>query len=89
MTARARRHSRQVKGSCGGRGLDGLSRGQEAAMTRPTVPSDNDPPDEEPSPEDPSRFPSRPQLSALDEAPDGQTPSDTTDSSESSLPPGA
>jgi hypothetical protein len=29
------------------------------------------------------------ELGALDEAPDGQTPSDTTGSDESSLPPGA
>ena len=48
-----------------------------------------DPGDEQPSPEDPNRFPEEPGVGALDEAPDGQTPSDTTEGQESSLPPGA
>jgi hypothetical protein len=47
------------------------------------------PDDEQPSPEDPSRFPARPELAPLDEAPDGATPGDTTDSSDDSLPPGS
>lgn len=45
--------------------------------------------DDDPHPEDPTRFPSEPGIEPLDEAPDGQTPSDTTDSDTSSLPPGA
>jgi hypothetical protein len=43
---------------------------------------------EEPSPEDPSRF-REGEISPLDEAPDGLTPSDPNDASEDSLPPGA
>jgi hypothetical protein len=46
------------------------------------------PRDEAPSPEDPTRFPDRPELAPLDEAPEGQTPSDPTEGPESSLPPG-
>jgi hypothetical protein len=44
-----------------------------------------------PSPEDPTRpgSPDEEELGALDEAPDGETPSDTTGSDDSSLPPGA
>jgi hypothetical protein len=44
---------------------------------------------DEPSPEDPNKFPAEPELAPLDEAPDGQTPSDPTDSDDDSLPPGA
>lgn len=46
-------------------------------------------PEQEPSIEDPSRFPDSPEVQPLDEAPDGTTPSDTTDSDADSLPPGA
>jgi hypothetical protein len=49
-----------------------------------------DPPDRpDPSPEDPSRFPARPGVAPLDEAPDGHTPTEPTDSDDGSLPPGA
>jgi hypothetical protein len=44
---------------------------------------------DDPHPEDPNRFSDDPELAPLDEAPDGATPSDPTDSDESSLPPGA
>jgi hypothetical protein len=47
-------------------------------------------PDADPqSPEDPNRFPREPGVAPLDEAPDGQTPSDPTESEDDSLPPGA
>jgi hypothetical protein len=46
-------------------------------------------PQREPHPEDPNRFPDEPGVAPLDETPDGATPSDPTDSDESSLPPGA
>ncbi|MDP1820479.1 MAG: hypothetical protein Q8K58_11410 [Acidimicrobiales bacterium] len=39
--------------------------------------------------EDPNKFPDDPGVAPLDEAPDGQTPADVTDSSPDSLPPGA
>ena len=45
--------------------------------------------DDDPQPEDPTRFPDEPAVEPLDEAPDGATPSDTTESDGSSLPPGA
>lgn len=44
---------------------------------------------DDPHPEDPNRFPAEPGVEPLDEAPEGMTPSDTTDSDASSLPPGA
>jgi hypothetical protein len=43
----------------------------------------------DPSPEDPTRFPAEPAVAPLDEAPDGHTPLEPTDSDEGSLPPGA
>jgi hypothetical protein len=46
-------------------------------------------PRNEPSPEDPTRFPSRPRIAPLDEAPDGRTPSDPDEPTPGSLPPGA
>lgn len=46
-------------------------------------------PRNEPSPEDPTRFPSKPRVAPLDEAPDGMTPSDPDEPSPESLPPGA
>ena len=41
-------------------------------------PADHD----DPSPEDPTRFPAEPGVAALDEAPDGHTPLEPTDSDE-------
>ena len=56
-------------------------------MARPAPGPDPSP---DPSPEDPNRFPERPDdIAALDEAPEGRTPADPTDSDEGSLPPGA
>ena len=45
--------------------------------------------EDERQPEDPTRFPAEPHVEPLDEAPDGATPSDPTESDDSSLPPGA
>lgn len=44
--------------------------------------------DDAPHPEDPNRFPDE-DVAPLDEAPEGQTPADATESGTESLPPGA
>jgi hypothetical protein len=61
-------------------------------MTEPSPdhPDDDDRPAEA-ADEHPNRFPEggeQTEVAALDEAPDGQTPADTTRSSSDSLPPG-
>jgi hypothetical protein len=42
-----------------------------------------------PHPEDPNRFPADDDVAPLDEAPDGHTPAEATESGAGSLPPGA
>ncbi len=61
-------------------------------QNRADAPDDTDPKPGEPASagvvgEDPNRFDPR-GAEPLDEAPDGQTPSDTTQSTDDSLPPG-
>lgn len=48
-----------------------------------------DPTAEGAHPEDPNRFSDTDEVSALDEAPDGRSPREATESDRDSLPPGA